>query len=63
MEIQKEEILEVLKQIHHPETKESIVSMGMVSDIRYREGDLWIGLQFSKPNDPFIQSIKDAGAE
>lgn len=60
MEIQKERILEVLNQIHHPETKESIVSMGMVSDIQYREGDLWIGLQFSKPNDPFIQSIKKA---
>lgn len=60
MEIQKERILEVLNQIHHPETKESIVSMGMVSDIQYREGDLWIGLQFSRPNDPFIQSIKKA---
>lgn len=60
MEIRKERILEVLKQIHHPETKENIVSMGMVNDITYREGDLWIGLQFSRPNDPFIQSIKKA---
>ena len=60
MEIQKERILEVLGQIHHPETKESIVSMGMVGDVQYREGDLWIGLQFGKPNDPFIQSLKKA---
>ncbi|MEN8229008.1 MAG: Mrp/NBP35 family ATP-binding protein [Bacteroidota bacterium] len=60
MEIQKERILEVLNQINHPETKESIVSMGMVTDIQYREGDLWIGLQFSRANDPFIQSIKKA---
>jgi ATP-binding protein involved in chromosome partitioning len=60
MEIQKEKILEVLKTIHHPETKESIVSSGMVSDVTYREGELWIGLQFTRPNDPFIQSIKKA---
>jgi len=60
MEMKKEQILEVLKQINHPETKENIVSMGMVNDIKYREGDLWIGLQFSRANDPFIQSIKKA---
>lgn len=60
MEIQKEKILEVLGQIRHPETKEDIVSSGMVSDVSYREGELWIGLQFSRANDPFIQSIKKA---
>ena len=60
MEIQKEKILEVLGKIRHPETKEDIVSSGMVSDISYREGQLWIGLQFSRANDPFIQSIKKA---
>jgi len=60
MEIQKEKILEVLGKIRHPETKEDIVSSGMVSDIGYREGQLWIGLQFSRANDPFIQSIKKA---
>jgi ATP-binding protein involved in chromosome partitioning len=60
MEIQKEKILEVMKKIRHPETKEDIVSSGMVSDVQYREGELWIGLQFSRANDPFIQSIKKA---
>ncbi len=60
MEIQKDKILEVLEKIRHPETKESIVSSGMVNDVSYREGELWIGLQFSKANDPFIQSIKKA---
>jgi len=60
MEIDKQAISEVLDKIHHPETKEGIVSMGMVSDISYREGALWIALQFSKPNDPFIQSLKKA---
>jgi ATP-binding protein involved in chromosome partitioning len=60
MEIQKEKLLEALKAIRHPETKEDIVSSGMVSDVQYREGELWIGLQFSRANDPFIQSIKKA---
>ena len=52
--------MEVLNQIYHPETKKSIVEMGMVTDVQYREGELWIGLKFGKPNDPFIQSIKKA---
>ncbi len=60
MEIQKEKILEILNGIRHPESKKSIVAMGMVVDIKYREGDLWFGLQFSRPNDPFIQSIRKA---
>lgn len=60
MEIQKEKITEVLKGIRHPESKEDIVSMGMVQDVTYREGELWMSLHFSKANDPFIQSIKKA---
>ncbi len=60
MEIQKEKILEVLDRIHHPDTKKSIVASGMVGDVVYREGELWVGLTFSRPNDPFIQSIKKA---
>lgn len=60
MEIKKEQILEALKAIRHPETKEDIVSSGMVSDIAYREGELWIGLTFTRANDPFIQSLKKA---
>lgn len=60
MEIQKEKIVEVLDRIRHPETKQGIVAAGMVSDITYREGELWIALKFAKANDPFIQSIKKA---
>jgi ATP-binding protein involved in chromosome partitioning len=60
MEIQKEQVLEALKKIRHPETKEDIVSSDMVSDVQYREGELWIGLRFSRANDPFIQSLKKA---
>jgi ATP-binding protein involved in chromosome partitioning len=60
MEIQKEKILEVLSRIKHPGTREQIVAMGMVSDVQYREGELWIRLSFDKPNDPFIASLKKA---
>lgn len=60
MELDKQKILDILNGIRHPETKESIVNMGMVRDVAMREGELWIALQFSRPNDPFIQSIKKA---
>lgn len=58
--IEQEKILEALGAIRHPETKEGIVDMGMVREITYREDELWISLQFSRANDPFIQSIKKA---
>lgn len=60
MELGKEKIFEVLGGIRHPETKKGIVESGMVLDPVYREGDLWIALQFDRANDPFIQSIKKA---
>ncbi len=60
MIIEEEKILSVLEKVIHPETKKNIVSMGMVRDVQYREGDLWIGLQFNRANDPFLQSIKKA---
>jgi ATP-binding protein involved in chromosome partitioning len=60
MEIQKEKILEALEKIRYPETRENIVSSGLVNEVIYREGELWIGLQFTRANDPFIQSIKKA---
>jgi ATP-binding protein involved in chromosome partitioning len=60
MEFEKQQILEVLNRIHHPDTKKGLVEMGMVQEVVYREGALWLALQFERPNDPFIQSIKKA---
>ncbi len=60
MELKKDQVLEVLKGIRHPETKESIVTMGLISDMGYREGNLWMSLEFKRANDPFIQSLKKA---
>jgi len=60
MKIDKKELLEVLDKVRHPETKKGLVSMGLVSDINYRENELWIGLKFSRANDPFINSLKKA---
>ena len=34
--------------------------MEMVKEVLYREGELWLTLQFARANDPFIQSIKKA---
>jgi ATP-binding protein involved in chromosome partitioning len=60
MEIRKEKIIEVLEGIRHPETRENIVAMGMVEEVAYREGLLWLGLKFGRANDPFIHSLKRA---
>lgn len=60
MKIEQEKILKALGAIRHPGTKKGIVEMGMVSEAVYREDELWIALQFSRANDPFIQSIKKA---
>jgi ATP-binding protein involved in chromosome partitioning len=60
MEIREKQLLEVLNHIRHPETKKGIVDLEMVKEVTYREKQLWIALQFSKPNDPFIQSIQKA---
>jgi ATP-binding protein involved in chromosome partitioning len=60
MEIQKEKILEVLDKIQYPESRKSIVSIGMVNEVNFREDELWIGLKFDRANNPFIQSIKKA---
>jgi ATP-binding protein involved in chromosome partitioning len=60
MKIQEEQLLEVLNKIRHPETRQGIVELGMVKEVTYREGNLWLSLQFSKPNDPFIKPIQKA---
>ncbi len=60
MMIEQERILGALGAIRHPGTKKGIVEMGMVREVVYREDELWIALQFSRANDPFIQSIKKA---
>jgi len=50
----------VLEPIRHPGSKESIVKSGMVREILYKDEKLRLSLQFSRPNDPFIQSIRKA---
>lgn len=60
MEIQKEKIREALEVIKHPETKQGLVSSGIVGEIVYRDDELWIELKFQRANDPFIQSLKKA---
>ncbi|PID93368.1 MAG: sodium:proton antiporter [Bacteroidetes bacterium] len=60
MEIAKDKITGVLQEIVHPGLKKSIVELGMVGDIFYRENELWLALRFNRANDPFISSIRKA---
>jgi len=53
-----EDILEVLKTIHHPQEKENIVESGMVANIAIDEKKVKIILQFKKPVDALANSVK-----
>ncbi len=54
----RDKILSVLSTIIHPEKKEDIVSMGMVSEVDSDEKGISLTLTPEKSNDPFISSIK-----
>ena len=56
----KKQILDILKQVKHPETQKDIVSLGMVDDIEIKEEKISFNLLFNKQNDPFISSIRKA---
>ena len=60
MSINEKQILELLNNIRHPESKISIVELGMIGDIKIDNNQVGFSIQFSKPNDPFIQSIRKA---
>jgi len=56
----KKQILDILKQVKHPETQKDIVSLGMVDDIEIKDEKISFNLLFKKQNDPFISSIRKA---
>lgn len=60
MEFSNSSILEVLKQIIHPEHGKDIVSLGMIEDITIDGKKLGFTLSSPKSNDPFASSIKKA---
>lgn len=60
MSYSKKQILNILKQVKHPEKKQDIVSLGMVDDIEIKGEKISFSLLFKKPNDPFISSLRKA---
>jgi len=60
MKTGKEEVLEALKKVRHPEHRQDIVALNMVEDVKVNGKEIRFSLRFTRPNDPFIQSIKKA---
>lgn len=60
MNITKEQVLEALKRVVHPESRKNIVDLDMVENLSIQGNEVRFALKFSRPNDPFIQSMKKA---
>lgn len=54
----KDQILNALSKVIHPEKKKDIVTLGMVSEIESTDNGISITLTPEKSNDPFITSIR-----
>ena len=54
----KEEVLEALRKVTHPEKGSDIVTLGIVSDVTVTDEGINILLTPEKSNDPFLSSIK-----
>ena len=59
-QISEKQLIEILSNIRHPESKQSIVEMGMIGNIKIQKGEVRFSIQFNRANDPFIQSIRKA---
>ncbi len=60
MIISKDNVLDALKFVVHPEYEKDIVSLGMVEDIEIHGKDIKFTIVLKKPNDPFATSLKNA---
>ncbi|MBN1990598.1 MAG: Mrp/NBP35 family ATP-binding protein [Bacteroidales bacterium] len=60
MPLSNEQLLDVLKEVKHPEAGSDIVSLGMVQDINISENSITFSLNLLKANDPFASSVKKA---
>ncbi len=58
MNLTTDQVLEVLNQVVHPESGQSIVSMGMVKDLTASDRRISFTLKLTKKNDPFASSLK-----
>lgn len=60
MSFTRQQVLDALKKVIHPEKKKDIVSLGMVEDLTIKGKEIHFSLLFPRSNDPFITSIKKA---
>jgi ATP-binding protein involved in chromosome partitioning len=60
MNYTKEQVLEALKMVKHPESGLNLVEMGMVSGASVEGKNVRFSLAFKKPNDPFKKSLTKA---
>jgi len=60
MEFIKQNIINVLKSVIHPETGQDIISSGVLESLEIEDNSVDITLIFDKITDPFINSIKRA---
>ena len=54
----KDQVLDALKKVIHPEKGKDIVALGMISEIVSEAGGISLTITPEKSNDPFISSIK-----
>lgn len=50
--------MQVLDTVRHPETREGIISMGLVDTLKIEGSKISFNLRFKKPKDPFSASLK-----
>lgn len=60
MVISKENVLDALKYVIHPEYEKDIVSLDMVQDITINGDEIGFSIALKKPNDPFATSLRNA---
>jgi len=58
MLLTKDQILEALKSVKHPETRKNIIETQMVESLEISEGKVSFMLKFQKAKDPFSASMK-----
>lgn len=58
--VTKEDIIELLKGVIHPEQQRDIVTLGMVENVTVSESDIRMTLRLTKPRDPMASSLRRA---
>ncbi len=58
MTIKREKVIQILDTVRHPESREGIVSMGLVDGLMIEGHKIKFNLRFKKPKEPFAASLK-----